>query len=149
MFLDAQASLAPTHVRCPSVTLSDFQSVSVSGCPTWKVEVRRPQFCFFFNFGSGCFWPEKLFDPKNFFDPKKLFWPKKSFLTRKTFLTQKKFLIRKTFLTRKLFWHENFFDPKLTQPKFFQTERTRWSACHPSFCEFVSEDSVWIFSLKI
>ena len=33
VFLDAQASLAPTHV-CPSVTLSDFQSVSVSGRPT-------------------------------------------------------------------------------------------------------------------
>ena len=35
----------------PSVTLSDFQSVSVSGRPTWKVEERGPQL--FFNFGSG------------------------------------------------------------------------------------------------
>ena len=33
------------------VTLSDFQSVSVSGRPTWKVEERGPQL--FFNFGSG------------------------------------------------------------------------------------------------
>ena len=36
-FLDAQASLAPTQVSLsvrPSVTLSDFQSVSVSGRPT-------------------------------------------------------------------------------------------------------------------
>ena len=44
-FLDAQASLAPTQVSLsvgPSVTLSDFQSVSVSGRPTWKVEERGP-----------------------------------------------------------------------------------------------------------
>ena len=31
----------------------------------------------------------------------------------------------------------NFFDPKLTRPKLFQTERTRRLACLPSFCEFV------------
>ena len=37
----------------PLVTLSDFQSVSVSGRPTWKIEERGPQL--FFNFGSGCF----------------------------------------------------------------------------------------------
>ena len=39
-------SLAPTHVCLlvrPLVTLSDFQSVSVSGRPTWKVEERGPQ----------------------------------------------------------------------------------------------------------
>ena len=36
-FLDMQVSLEPTPVNKsvgPSVTLSDFQSVSVSGCPT-------------------------------------------------------------------------------------------------------------------
>ena len=32
---------------------------------------------------------------------------------------------------------KNLFDPKLTQPKLFQIERTRWSACLPSFCELV------------
>ena len=53
-FLDAQASLAPTHL-CPSVrrsvTLSNFHSTSVSGCSTWQVEESGPQL--FFNFGSG------------------------------------------------------------------------------------------------
>ena len=55
-FLDAQASLAPTHVSPSvrlSVTLSDFQSVSVPGRPTRKVEQRGPQL--FVNFESGCF----------------------------------------------------------------------------------------------
>ena len=53
-FLDTHVSLAPTHVSPQvgrSVTLSDFQSVSVSGRPTWKVEESGPQL--FFNFGSG------------------------------------------------------------------------------------------------
>jgi len=31
----------------------------------------------------------------------------------------------------------NFFDPRLTRPKLFQTERTRRLACLPSFCELV------------
>ena len=37
LFLDTHVSLAPTHVRPsvrPTVTLSDFQYVSVSGRPT-------------------------------------------------------------------------------------------------------------------
>ena len=32
----------------------------------------------------------------------------------------------------------NFFDPKLTQPKLFQTERTRRLACLSSFCSLAS-----------
>ena len=31
----------------------------------------------------------------------------------------------------------NFFNPKLTQPNVFQTERSRRLACLPSFCELV------------
>ena len=45
-FLDAQTSLAPTHV-CLSVgwlvTLLNFHTIRVSGCSTWKVEKSNPQ----------------------------------------------------------------------------------------------------------
>ena len=41
-FLDAQASLAPTHVRCRLVRHT-FESISVSGCSSWKVEESGPQ----------------------------------------------------------------------------------------------------------
>ena len=37
-----------------------------------------------------------------------------------------------------IFFFENFFlTQSLPSPNFFQTERTRWSACLPSFCELV------------
>ena len=65
-FLFRCASISSTY-PCrsvgPSVTLSDFQSVSISGRPTWKVEEKGPQL-FFSISGPG------VFDPKNFFYPK-------------------------------------------------------------------------------
>ena len=39
----------------------------------------------------------------------------------------------------------NFFDPKDTQPKLFETERTRRLAHLPSFCELVA---YWLWIMK-
>ena len=41
---------------------------------------------------------------------------------------------------------KNFFDPKVTQPKLFQTERSRRLAHLPSFCELVVNACERIFS---
>ena len=106
----------------PLVTLSDFQSVSVSGRPTWKVEERGPKlFC---QFWVWVFLTQKNFvDPKTFFD-QKTFWSKIFFWPKKLFWP-------KNISDPKTFWPQNFFDPK----NFF--ERTRRLAHLPSFCELV------------
>ena len=44
----------------------------------------------------------------------------------------------------------NFFDPELTRPKLFQTERTWRLACLPCFCELVFfKKSAFIHTRKI
>ena len=54
---------------------------------------------------------------------------------KKKFGKKNKFCFLKSFNSGKL--GPNFFDPKLTWPDFFQTERNWRLACHPSFCELV------------
>ena len=117
----------------PSVTLSDFQSVSISGRPTWKVKERGPQLFFhllvWVFLTQKTFLTQKLFWPKNFFDqrkilpyyfgilitfltPKLFFLILKSFLTQKTLLTKKTFLTQKTFLAKKTFLTQTFWEKK-------------------------------------
>ena len=92
-FLDAHTSIAPAHVRSPSVgdtfQFPFYQRLWVLYVKSWRK--RTPiifKFCVWVGFPKidRCvcvcvfdpktfFWPKNLFDPKNFFDPKKLFDP--------------------------------------------------------------------------
>ena len=60
LFLDAQASLAPTHVRCPSVRRSvrpsHFRISNLSASLlALRERLKREDPNIFFSFGSGCF----------------------------------------------------------------------------------------------
>ena len=61
MFLDAQASLAPTQVSL-SVRWSHFQISNLSASlVALREKLMREDPNYFVNFGSGCFRPKKFF----------------------------------------------------------------------------------------
>ena len=76
-FLDAQASLAPTHVRFPSVRWSHFRISNLSAfLVALREKLKREDPNYFSILGLG-----KII----------FFYPKNTFLTKKIFLTQKTF----------------------------------------------------------